>query len=69
MLLQNLFDPELDCEYFYACPALDESFYIFRYNLGTTGITLGYCKEDELSSALNATANPTARLPLPKFRN
>jgi hypothetical protein len=34
---------------------------------GSTGIVLGYCKDDEIQ--VNATVAPTTRLPLPKFRN
>ncbi|KAL7046932.1 hypothetical protein ACKWTF_002749 [Chironomus riparius] len=32
----------------------------------STGIILGYCKDDDV--LVNATASPTARLPLPKFK-
>lgn len=36
--------------------------------IGSTGIILGYCKDDDITAPINATANPTARLPLPKFK-
>jgi hypothetical protein len=42
--------------------------YKFQLITGSTGIVLGYCKDDDITISVNATASPTARLPLPKFR-
>lgn len=69
VLIPTLWDPNLDCEY---CLSPAEVISLFEIvaiiKIGSTGIVLGYCKDDEMP--LNSTASPpTTRLPLPKFRN